>query len=177
MEETPIFANPGTHQYTANITRVIKDYRRCLDYLETRDDFEMDKIAFYGVSMGPTFGAYLTAVDRRIKTNIFYAGGLVREGRPEADMAYFLPHVTIPTLMINGRFDSIFGLDAILSMYEHLGTLEQEKKLVLFDSDHLVPMSDVISESTLWLDRHLGEVDYTIDMEPIIGILYLNSYY
>jgi eukaryotic-like serine/threonine-protein kinase len=159
------------------MTRVIKDYRRCLDYLETREEFDMDKIAFYGLSMGPIFGGFLTAVDTRIKTNIFYAGGLKRMGRPEADLAYFLPRVTIPTLMINGRFDSLFGLDAILNMYNLLGTPDEEKRLVLLDSDHLAPMSDVINETTLWLDQHFGEVDYSIEMEPVIGVIYLNSYY
>jgi class 3 adenylate cyclase/formylglycine-generating enzyme required for sulfatase activity len=177
MEETPLLANPGSHQFTSNVTRVIKDYRRCLDYLEVRDDFEMDKIAFYGVSMGPIFGSFLTAVDDRIKANIFYAGGIAVRGRPEADMTYFLPRVTIPTLMINGRFDSLFGLDAILGMYDLLGTVEDEKKLILFESDHLAPMADVISESTLWLDQHFGEVDYTIDISPVVGTIYLNSGY
>ena len=176
-EETPLFANPGTHQYTTNLSRVIKDYRRCLDYLETREDFNMDKIAFYGVSMGPIFGSYLTAVDPRIKTNIFYAGGLNRRGRPEADMAYFLPRVKKPTLMINGRFDSLFGLEAIMSMYNLLGTPGDEKKLVLFESDHLAPMADVISETNLWLDQQLGEVDYTIDIETTLGTINLTSYY
>jgi formylglycine-generating enzyme required for sulfatase activity len=177
MEETPLLDNPGSHQFTSNMTRAIKDYRRCLDYLEIRDDFEMDKVAFYGVSLGPVFGSFLTAVDDRIKANIFYAGGIAVRGRPEADMTYFLPWVTIPTLMINGRFDSLFGLDAILGMYDLLGTLEDEKKLILFESDHLAPMADVISESTLWLDQHFGEVDYTIDISPVVGIIYLNSGY
>jgi dienelactone hydrolase len=170
-EESHLFLNPGTHQYTTSLARIIKDYRRCLDYLETREEFDMERIAFYGVSMGPIFGAYLAAVDPRIKTNIFYAGGLNRMGRPESDMAYFLPRVKIPTLMINGRFDSLFGLEAILSMYELLGTNEDEKRLILFESDHLAPMADVISETNLWLDQHFGEVEYTIDIEPVLGTM------
>ena len=75
--------------------------------------------------------------------------------------------------MINGRFDSIFGLDAIMSMYNLLGTNDDHKKLVLFESDHLAPMADVISETTLWLDQHFGEVDYTIDIEPVLGTIYM----
>ena len=176
-EETPFWANPGTHQYTTNLSRIIKDYRRCLDYLETREEFNIDKIAFYGVSMGPIFGSYITAVDPRIKSNIFYAGGLNRIGRPEADMAYFLPRVKIPTLMLNGRFDSLFGLDAIMGMYNLLGTPDEDKKLVLFESDHLAPMADVISETNLWLDQQFGEVDYTIDIEPVLGAINITSYY
>jgi pimeloyl-ACP methyl ester carboxylesterase len=129
------------------------------------------------MSMGPIFGSYLTAVDPRIKANVFYAGGLNRMGRPEADMVYFLPRVTIPTLMINGRFDSIWGLDAIMSMYNLLGTPDDQKKLVLFESDHLSPMADVITETNLWLDLHFGEVDYTIDIQPTLGTINLSTYY
>ncbi len=76
--------------------------------------------------------------------------------------------------MINGRFDSLFGLEAIMSMYNLLGTPGDEKKLVLFESDHLAPMADVISETNLWLDQQLGEVDYTIDIEPTLGTININ---
>jgi class 3 adenylate cyclase/dienelactone hydrolase len=169
-------AKPGTHQYTTNISRIIKDYRRCLDYMESREEFDLNKIAFYGVSMGPLFGSYLSAVDHRIKANVFYAGGLNRMGRPEADMAYFLPRVKVPTLMINGRFDSIFPLDAIMGMYNLLGTTDDQKKLVLFESDHLAPMADVISETNLWLDQHFGKVDYTIDIEPVLGSIIMTPH-
>jgi class 3 adenylate cyclase/dienelactone hydrolase len=166
-EKTSPFANEGTHQFTSYITRVIKDYRRCLDYMETRDEFDMNKVAFYGMSMGPTLGTYLAAVESRIKTNIFYAGGLKTLNRPEVNRAYFLPRIKIPTLMINGRFDSLFGLEAIINMFNLIGTPEKDKKLVLLDSDHLAPMEDLISESLLWLDQQFGEVDYSIQIQRI----------
>ena len=62
-EEEHLFSKPGTHQFTTSLSRIIKDYRRCLDYLETREEFDMDKIAFYGISMGPIFGSYLSALN------------------------------------------------------------------------------------------------------------------
>ena len=143
------------------------DYRRCLDYLETRNDFIVDKIAFYGVSAGPALGAFLTAVDPRIKTNVFFAGGIARLDRPEANIAYFLPRVKIPTLMINGKYDSVFGLEAIMDMYNLLGTPEKDKKLVLLDSDHLGPMDVVINEINYWLDQQFGKVNYSINIQRI----------
>jgi dienelactone hydrolase len=165
--EIPILVNPESHQFTSNLTRVIKDYRRCLDYLEKREDFDMDKIAFYGMSMGPFLGGYLTAVDPRINTNIFYAGGMSPKGRPETNLAYFLPRVKIPTLMINGKYDSINSLESILQMYNLLGTANKDKQLELFDSDHLVPINEVISEVTFWLDEQFGEVDYSIPIQQV----------
>ena len=66
--------------------------------------------------------------------------------------------------MINGRFDSIFGLDGILNMYKLIGTPEPEKKLVLLDSDHLAPQEDLIRETLAWLDQQFGQVVYIGDV-------------
>jgi len=151
------------------IIRVVKDYRRSLDYLETRDDIDLNRVAFYGMSFGPSVGFYLSAVDSRVKLNIFYAGGLISAGRPEANPAYFLPRVTIPTLMINGRFDSLFNLDyEIKNMYELLGTPAEDKRLVLFDSDHLAPREDLVKETLSFLDEYFGPVELT-DAPRLLG--------
>jgi class 3 adenylate cyclase/pimeloyl-ACP methyl ester carboxylesterase len=143
------------------IIRVIKDYRRSLDYLETRNDIDLNRIAFYGLSGGPSLGFVLGAIDSRVKLNIFYAGGL-RAGsfRPEIQPAYFIRRVTVPTLMINGRFDSVWRIDyEIKNMYELLGTPDKDKRLVLFDSDHLAPIKDLIRETQSFLDEYFGSVE------------------
>jgi len=167
-EETPSFLYfQNTYRFTNYITKVVKDYRRCLDYLETRNEFDMNKVVFYGMSLGPHIGAYLTAVDHRISANIFYAGGLNPIGRPEANATYFLPRIKIPTLMINGRYDSIFGLNAIMKMFNLLGTDENDKKLVLFDTDHLAYKEDLVRESLAWLDQYFGQVVYIGDVQRL----------
>jgi len=155
--------------FTDFMTRMVKDYRRCLDYLETRNDIDLSKIVFYGMSFGPTVGFYLSAVEPRIRINIFYAGGLLAIGRPEANAAHFLPRVTIPTLMINGRYDSGFNLDyEIKNMYELLGTPEENKRLILFDSDHLAPREDLVRETLSYLDEYFGPVELT-DAPRLLG--------
>ena len=155
--------------FTDFMTRVVKDYRRCLDYLETREDIDFNSIAFYGMSFGPFVGFRLSAVDPRIKINIFYAGGLIARGRPEANAAHFLPRVTIPTLMINGRYDSSFNLDyEIKNMYLLLGTPTEDKRLVLFDSDHLAPREDLVRETLSYLDEYFGPVELT-DAPRLLG--------
>ncbi len=165
---TKILKDRG-RKFTDFITRVVKDYRRCLDYLETREDIDFNSLAFYGMSFGPKVGFHLTAVDPRIKINIFYAGGLVATGRPEANAAHFLPRVTIPTLMINGRYDSRFNLDhEIKNMYELLGTPVKDKRMVLFDSDHLAPREDLVRETLSYLDEYFGSVELT-DAPRLLG--------
>lgn len=69
--------------------------------------------------------------------------------------------------MINGRYDSIFGLDNIMNMYNLLGTPEGDKKLVLFDSDHLAPKEDLVRETLAWLDQYFGQVVYIGDVQRL----------
>ena len=69
--------------------------------------------------------------------------------------------------MINGRYDSIFGLEAIMSMFNLLGTPEGDKKLVLFDSDHLAPQEDLVRETLAWLDQQFGQVIYIGDIQRL----------
>jgi len=47
-----------------------------------------------------------------------------------------------------------------LFMFNLLGTPQNEKKLVLLDSDHVVPREDLVRETLSWLDNHFGQVIY-----------------
>ena len=163
--------NTATRSFADWAIKRIKDYRRCLDYLETRADIDLNQVAFYGLSGGPSMGFLLDAVDSRVKLNIFYAGGLPTwPTRPEINPAYFLPRVTIPTLMINGRFDTAWRIDReIQNMYELLGTPAEDKRLVLFDSDHLAPKKDLIRETLSFLDDYFGPVQLK-DAPQLLGL-------
>ena len=115
-------------------------------------------------------GFVLGAVDSRVKLNIFYAGGLQAGSfRPEIQPAYFIRRVTIPTLMINGRFDSVWRIDhEIKNMYQLLGTSAEDKRLVLFDSDHLAPIKDLVRETQSFLDEYFGQVQLK-DAPQLLG--------
>jgi hypothetical protein len=44
-------------------------------------------------------------------------------------------------------------------MYDLLGTPEKNKKLVLFESDHIPPHNELVREILAWLDQYLGPVE------------------
>ena len=46
----------GSYAYTEYLAQLVKDFRRSVDYLETRDDIAHDKLAYYGVSWGALLG-------------------------------------------------------------------------------------------------------------------------
>ena len=154
-----IHGGKDSHEFTEGISQVVKDFRRSIDYLESRYDIDASKIAYYGMSWGPMYGPIFAAVEDRIKTNVYVSGGLGPNVRPEAHPVNFLSRVTQPTLMINGRYDSIFAFETrIKTMFDLLGTPDEHKKLVVFDTDHIPPRNEMIKEILLWLDKYLAPV-------------------
>ena len=66
----------------------------------------------------------------------------------------------MPVLMLNGRFDAVEPLETSqLPMFELLGTPAEDKRHVLFDTDHAIPRNAGIREMLDWLDTYLGPVN------------------
>ena len=61
--------------------QIAKDLQRTVDYLETREDIDSEKLAFYGLSWGGYIGPLLTAVEPRFAASILVAGGLYASRR------------------------------------------------------------------------------------------------
>jgi cephalosporin-C deacetylase-like acetyl esterase len=138
-----------------------KDLGRSLDYLETRKDIDATKVAFWGASLGGVEGSILAAVDRRIKVMVLTSGGFqLRYDLPEIDPFNFTPRVTIPVLMINGRYDQTFPLESSqLPVFRTLGT--RTKKHVIYEGGHgAFPRPEAFRESLDWLDKYLGHVQH-----------------
>ncbi len=137
-----------------------KDLRRSIDYLETRQDLDASRIAYYGLSWGGAMGAILPAVEPRIKTNVLYVAGLAfQRALPEADAINYIGRVRQPTLILNGELDFFFPLESSQRpMFELLGTPAEHKKRLIFPGGHSVPRTEMIKESLAWLDQYLGPV-------------------
>ena len=141
-----------------------RDIGRTIDYLETRDDIDTGRLAYLGFSWGGALGPIMAAMEGRFKTALFFVGGLMMQDvQPMADPFNFLPRVTIPTFMFNGRYDSFFPIEtAIQPFYDNLGTAESDKHLTITDSNHFVgaySANQLISESLDWLDKYMGKVE------------------
>jgi pimeloyl-ACP methyl ester carboxylesterase len=88
---------------------------------------------------------------------------MMQDVQPVADPLNFLPRVTIPTFMFNGRSDSFFPVEtSIQPFFNYLGTPDADKKLTITDSNHFVAAysnNQLISEALDWLDKYLGAVE------------------
>ena len=73
---------PNSHSYTEYLIQVVKDFKRSIDYLESRQDIDSKRIAYYGMSWGGLLGAIIPAVEERPKTAMILGGGLTRAGTP-----------------------------------------------------------------------------------------------
>ncbi len=137
-----------------------KDFSRSIDYLETRNDIDARKIAYFGASWGGYLGGIIPAVEKRIKVSVLLVAGILfQRARPEAEPINYLPHIKAPVLMLNGKYDFFFPYEtAQVPFFKLLGTPKDEKKLFVYDRGHTVPRTEMIKETLTWLDRFLGPV-------------------
>ena len=154
-----VVPDPTTAEHRDKIVNWITDLRRGLDYLETRNDIDSKKIAFFGPSSGASVGLILAAVDRRYAAVYFAASGIRKSSTrsiAEANVINFAPHIRGPILLLQGRYDEILAWKTEAEPLYKL--LSEPKRLVLHDGSH-APSFELFATTThQWLDETLGPV-------------------
>jgi formylglycine-generating enzyme required for sulfatase activity/dienelactone hydrolase len=148
-----------THRHKDAVVRQVKDFKRTVDYLATRAEFDLTKLAYAGNSWGGRMAAIIPAVDKRVKATVVVLGGLAAAHTfPEVDQINYITHVTTPVLMINGRHDAIEPLEsAQLPMFRLWGTPAVDKKHVVFETGHgPFPQNPFRKEVLDFLDKYFG---------------------
>lgn len=147
--------------YKDHVVMWRKEIGRTIDYLETRTDMHKDQLGYLGWSWGGFMGGIFPAVENRIKAIVLNVGGMeMHKALPEADQLNFLPRVVQPVLMLNGKHDMFFPVETSQKpMFHLLGTPKEKKKMIIYDSGHLVPRSDFVKETLSWFDAYLGPVN------------------
>ncbi len=153
----PIYLGANSHLYTEYLIQLVKDFKRSIDYLESRQDIDSKRLAYYGMSWGGLLGAIIPAVEERLKTAIILGGGLNGVGRPEANQINYVTRVKMPTLMLIGKYDTIVPYGG-KPMFDLLGTPDEHKELKVYETDHIPPRNEFIKQTLAWLDRYLGPV-------------------
>ena len=138
-----------------------KDLGRTIDYLETRKDLNLEKLAYYGISTGAYLGNILPAVENRIRVAVLLGGGFeAAKKMPEVDELNFAPRVKVPTLLVSGRYDFYFPLELQNMMFRSLGTLEKDKRHVVLEGGEIPVLAydQMVKEILDWLDKYQGPV-------------------
>lgn len=150
---------------------VYRDFARCLDYLETRPEFDTGKLAFHSLSWGAWMGPLVVALENRFKAAVFLSGGLagwaykpVRYAA-QTDMVNFAARVKVPVLVQNGRYDCEYPAETnVRPLFDLLGTPEKDKHLLLYETGHSIWLANECRKDMLeFLDRYLGPVEGSPD--------------
>jgi eukaryotic-like serine/threonine-protein kinase len=149
-----------TAGYRDHVIYWAKDLGRTIDYLETRKDLNLEKLAYYGLSTGAYLGNIFPAVESRIKVAVLMGGGFdFSKKMPEVDEVNFASRVKIPTLMVNVRFDHFYPLDTSQNvMFRFLGAPEKDKHHVVLEGGHIPAYDQMMTEILDWLDKYQGQV-------------------
>jgi len=137
-----------------------KDLSRSIDYLESRDDIDVDNLIYCGYSWGAAMASIYLATEMRFKAAILVVAGLnFQRAFPEVDEINYISRIKIPVLMLNGKYDFFFPYETSqLPFFELLGTPPEHKKLSLYERGHSVPNTQLAKESLDWMDRYLDPV-------------------
>lgn len=149
----------STVEFRKQMVNWITDLRRGVDYLETRNDLNKDKIGFLGISNGANVGLVLTAIETRYKALVFESAGLEKDFRtrtPETSPIKFASQVKTQKLVINGRYDETFPLNTDAKPLFKL--LREPKKIILYDGGHIPTVEFFVPTVNNWLDETLGNV-------------------
>jgi serine/threonine protein kinase len=160
----------GLNEDRDTVIQWSKDLGRTIDYLNSRNDFDKERIAYYGFSTGGSDAIPIVALEPRLKTAIFLAGGLHQEWTPlpEVEPLNFASRIKIPLLMLSGRYDFTYPVDTSQKpLFKLIGTAPEHKRYVLFENaGHVPPRLDVVRETLDWLDRYLGPVQHRANPAP-----------
>jgi dienelactone hydrolase len=141
-----------------------KDLRQTVDYLGTREDLDIQKLAYVGFSLGGEAAPFFMAVEPRIKQGILVSGGLPGlSASPDEDPANYAPYVTAPFLMLNGKEDTIFPYETSQKpMLDLMKTSEEHKQHITYPGGHGILHSlfqkQIRKDILDWLDRYQGPV-------------------
>jgi len=134
----------------------VQDFQRTLDYLDTRTDIDHARVGYFGSSLGGGFAPVVLARERRLSLAVLMGAGLLtRKNEPEVEVANYLPRVTQPVLMVNGKYDYFIPYDpAQVTFFKWLGS--KDKNQITVDAPHSVPRSDYLPPVLAWLDKYFG---------------------
>ena len=136
-------------------TQTVVDYRRAIDYLETREEINTDQIGLIGYSMGGNQSFMLTAVEPRIKATV--ACATPSEIKPftiYAPQNFAHGIGTRPFFMVTGNNDTMCPIPHAEELFALIPS--PTKQLKFYGGHHkLVP--DFVPHAVEWIVKHVNK--------------------
>jgi serine/threonine protein kinase/pimeloyl-ACP methyl ester carboxylesterase/tetratricopeptide (TPR) repeat protein len=154
FERSGAYAMANTRQrYRELEIQQVQDLIRAVDYLHTRTDMATDQLTYVGWSWGGNIATRMVVLEDRFKACVIMGGGLQSSPVRELDGRIYAPFVTVPVLMVGGKFDTVVSFPA--RQVPLLRALEacSDKTLETFDSGHFPPLDGAITKIDEWLNE------------------------
>jgi dienelactone hydrolase len=130
-----------------------RDYRRAIDYLETRPEIDKSRIGVVGYSMGGTQTFLLTGVEPRVKVAVAVAAPAEKSKWSLVAPQNFVRAVGgRPFLSIMGRSDPMCPVEHALARQSLFDGKTNNQ--LLFDAGHRLPL-DYVPHAVGWIKKHL----------------------
>jgi formylglycine-generating enzyme required for sulfatase activity len=149
----------ATVEFADLVVDRVTDLRRGLDYLATRTDVDMARIAGVAPSAGSVLGLILGALENRYRAFVFIGAGLPGSYRAisaAANPINFAASIRAPKLILQGRYDEDTPLRTATEPFFKL--LSEPKRLALYDGGHVPSVEVLMSLTTGWLEERMGRV-------------------
>ncbi len=149
----------STVEFHDLILNRVTDLRIGLDYLASRDDIDITKLSLYAPSAGAAIGLIFAAIESRYQAVAMVGAGLPADYlrvRRDASPIYFAPHIRVPKLIVQGRYDEDTPLKTAADPLYAL--LSEPKERFLYDGEHVPPIDVAFGAVRAWLDKQLGPV-------------------
>lgn len=142
------------NKLAANFIESVIDYRRAIDYLETRPEIDIDRIGVIGYSFGGSMTYNLTAVEPRIKVAVACVAPPYKEHTTWGAF-HFASHIGArPFLLLYARLDKpdrVEGAPELLDLID-----SPTKELVWYDSGHRLP-PEYVNKAAEWFEEYLKQ--------------------
>ena len=143
----------GYYTITEIYMQTTRDYRRAIDYLETRTDLDSSRLGMIGYSMGGAQTFFLTGVEPRIKASVSCCAPAEKnKWSPIAPQNYLAGIGERPFLMIMGRTDEMCPVGHAQGLYAQIPATTKE--LLFVDAGHKLPPT-YVPHAIDWIKQHV----------------------
>jgi dienelactone hydrolase len=146
-----------SEEYKNTIVKIGKDFKRVIDYLETRENLDIKSLSYMGYSWGSVTSNILLAIENRVASAAIFVGGLMlQKSRREIESHLYVRRIKIPILHIVGKLDGIFEFeDSFIPWNELIGTNEKDKTIIILENvGHGLPKDLMIENHLKFLKKY-----------------------
>lgn len=156
-----LFRKHWINRWREMVVQTIVDYRRAIDYLETRKEIDPERIGVIGYSLGGIMSFVLSGVDSRINViTACVSPTLMRQRWPnQHNISAISPFNFVraikgrPILMLMGRNDDFnYTVEEARALFDLIEG--ESKEIAFYDCQHRLPDKHV-SKAVEWFKNHL----------------------